>query len=855
MELPAVVGRRFLAQVAVILLLVSCAKSPAPQMASDIPRSDGARSDGARLDEAGLAGSQPRAEAALSSQEPFTSDIVAASNSSSKTVEEISAQSLNPGDTKLPELTLASNDTATTLTIVSPTGASSATALAEAATTQILSNPNRLVVDFPQSIASKATSRTFSNPNPNYTKQVRVAAYNGKTRIVFDLVEGASITPSVTANEGNIAITLAANRAQSGAASTDAALSNAVISNTDLSSINRTNETATVAAAPEFAATESEPLSARLAAIRFEKTGIKSNQLVLDMDSAGVYSLKRTAPSEFVLRLEDAKLSESANQVLVAPSSEGKIRSVRPTVDGNDIVLRIFSAPDTSLKAESQGGEIVVSTTTLGAEVFADARAQLAPAKDEKKAGETDKAENTGKDASVTLAKDSGSKDGGGDVSELSALLEDQQYTGRLISLDLQDTDIDNALRIIAEVSNLNIVTTEDVQGKITLRLIDVPWDQALDVILKINSLGKVQEGNVVRIAPLEKIRAEREALKQAKQAEEQLEELKVRYMRISYARAADLKPLTESVLSERGTVAYDERSNQIIIKDTKAGISRVVELVRKIDLRTPQVLLETQIVESTRGFQRQLGSRFGFRFVQSPATGNGTGWDFPSSVIGNGTGNNLGGLNETTSPGFLNLLFGSADGTKNLDVTLAAAENEGLAKIISRPSVATTNNKQATIKSVQKLRIKTPSGGTQVAVGQGGQTQGSPVATETIEAGITLDVTPQASPDYYVLLDIKAKSSTFAQGLSVDGIPSEVERSATSTILVSSGQTFVMGGIYKITENNSINGIPFVKDIPVLGHLFRFSDTNNSDEELLFFITPRIVEGSFDDAAMKASL
>jgi type IV pilus assembly protein PilQ len=722
------------------------------------------------------------------------------------------------------------------------------------------------VVDFPQSISSKATSQTFDNPScgtvsSGCAKKIRVASYNGKTRVVFDLAEGTKVTPSVSSSEGNITIALSSDSA---AANLAAVSSTSIISTGSAGSSLTPSDTTLVA--PEFAANApdlnsasdfnsssgSDSSAARLAAIRFERAGAARNQLVLDMDSAGVYSLKRTAPSEFVLRLEDATLSEAANQVLVAPSTDGKIRSVRPTVDGNDVVLRIFSAPETSLRAESKNGGIVVSTASLGDEVFADARAQLAPEKDEPAKAEGAKTEGAEVAKDTSVAANAGADAGA--TGELSALLEDQQYTGRLISLDLQDTDIDNALRIIAEVSNLNIVTTQDVQGKITLRLIDVPWDQALDVILKINSLGKVQEGNVVRIAPLDKIRAEREALKQAKQAEEQLEELKVRYMRISYARAADLKPLTETVLSERGTVAYDERSNQLIIKDTKAGVSRVVELVKKIDLRTPQVLLETQIVESTRGFQRQLGSRFGFKFVQSPATGNGTGWNFPNAIIGDGSSNNLGGLSNS-SPGYLNLLFGSADGTKNLDVTLAAAENEGLARVISRPSVATTNNKQATIKSVTKLRVKAPSGGTQVAVGQGGQTSGSPVATETIEAGITLDVTPQASPDYYVLLDINAKSSSFAEGLGVDGIPSEIERSATSTILVSSGQTFVMGGIYKITENNKLNGVPFMKDIPVLGHMFRFSDTNNTDEELLFFITPRIVEGSFDDAAMKASL
>ena len=172
---------------------------------------------------------------------------------------------------------------------------------------------------------------------------------------------------------------------------------------------------------------------------------------------------------------------------------------------------------------------------------------------------------------------------------------------------------------------------------------------------------------------------------------------------------------------------------------------------------------------------------------------------------------------------------------------------------MVSRPSVATTNNKPATIKSVEKIRVKMPNGGFSVATGAGSTASGnSGVATETIELGITLDVTPQASPDYFVLLDIKAKSSTFGSH-TVDGIPSEVERSALSSVLVSSGQTFALGGIYKLSDKDNVGGVPFFKDIPFLGHLFRNLYIEKSDEELIFFITPRIVEGSFDDAAMKS--
>jgi type IV pilus assembly protein PilQ len=374
-----------------------------------------------------------------------------------------------------------------------------------------------------------------------------------------------------------------------------------------------------------------------------------------------------------------------------------------------------------------------------------------------------------------------------------------------------------------------------------------------------------VIEGNVMRIAPVDKLRQERESLKQAQQAEEELEPLAVKYLRVSYAKASELKALVETILSERGTVAYDERSNQLIIKDVRKGLKNVVELVNKVDLRTPQVLLETQIVEATRSLGRELGAELGFQFIQSPLTGNGTGLNFPAAISiggtaitnapGNVTGSSFPASSSAANGSAVTALFDSADGTKSLQVRLSQLETEGRVRIISRPAVATTNNKAAQIKSVEKVRVRLPNGGLSVATGAGAAANGAgSIATEVIEAGIILDVTPQASPDYFVLLDIRAKSSTFSSRESGDGIPNEIERSASSTVLVSSGQTFALGGIYKISDADRISGVPFFKDIPFIGHLFRRSVIDNSDEELLFFITPRIVEGSFDDASMKAS-
>ncbi|MBX7138237.1 MAG: type IV pilus secretin PilQ [Oligoflexia bacterium] len=719
-----------------------------------------------------------------------------------------------------------------------------------------LENPARVVVDLPA--AASTSSFTAPTSNSNIVSQVRVGAHPDKTRLVLDLRD-PSVEQQAAMQQDRLVITMAQPSALQTALAAPIEDNSKIALNDDAhAAFPADTETATTgsgvtAAQPEIAAAKN---NSKLTGLSIEELAGSGPSLVAETTGTTGYNLSKTAPSEFVLTLPNTGLEASAANTILAPRSTSgapQIRSVRPVVEGDNVMVRIFTTPGISLDATSNGNRIVV--TPRNAPGTSDIRAQMA----EEKKADADKPADAaaGEQVKVSDVQPAAPSD-----DELSSLLaETPKYNGRLISLDLQDTDIDNALRIIAEVSNLNIIASDDVTGKVTLRLIDVPWDQALDVILKTNGLDKVQEGNVIRIAPVEKLRLEREALKQAKEAETQLAPLTVKYVRVSYAKASDLKPLVESVITERGTVAYDERTNQLIIKDIEEGIKNVAQLVAKIDLRTPQVLLETQIVEAQRSLARALGTELGFEYIRSPETGNATGYNFPNSV-------NVGG---SVSPGSnvassfpvaigasggsaVNFLFDSADGTKALDARISALENEGRIRVISRPSVATTNNKSATIKSVEKIRVKTPDGGLSVATGQGASAAGtSTVATEVIEIGITLEVTPQASPDYYVLLDIDAKSSTFGSH-EVDGIPSEVERSANSTVLVASGQTFAMGGIYKISDNDNISGVPFLKDIPFLGHLFRRASVDNSDEELIFFITPRIIEGSFDDAAMKSA-
>jgi len=578
--------------------------------------------------------------------------------------------------------------------------------------------------------------------------------------------------------------------------------------------------------------------------IRFAKTNTSSGEIEITLSSEAAYVFEQTASNEYVLRIPGARVAESASSAQVAPPGFPGIRAVRVGDNESDAEIRMFVDSGSELVAYNRGNVVSISGLENTSKIAnrSESRAQLkAGNKEIKVEAPPESKEQSAQDAVAAIKSSDGSR----------------VYTGRLISLDLQDTDIDNALRIIAEVSQLNIIAAEDVKGKITLRLIDVPWDQALDVILKTNGLDRVQEGTVIRIAPVDKLRAEREALLEAKQAAEALEDLSVKYIRVSYARAADVKEQVQSVLTERGTAVTDDRTNQVIIRDVEKGQAAAAELLGRLDLRTPQILLETQIVEATKGLVRSLGFQWNYNFAMASKYGNATGMNFPSSVeVGGSSPDASGGTWASSFPavdgsGAITAILDSADGARSLSARLSAFESEGLVKVISRPQVATVNNKQAKIDATEVMRIRLPDSGLSVATGQGAAASGgSDKAVEEIKVGIELTVTPQASPDYYVLLDLNAKSSTFGAE-KVDGIPNTIERSATSTVLVKSGQTFALGGVYRINDSDTVEGLPFLKDIPFLGHMFRSSLVEKKDEELIFFITPHIVEGSFEKGSL----
>ncbi len=411
-------------------------------------------------------------------------------------------------------------------------------------------------------------------------------------------------------------------------------------------------------------------------------------------------------------------------------------------------------------------------------------------------------------------------------------------YTGRKLSLDFKDADIKNILRLIAEVSDLNIIAGDDVTGKVTMRLVDVPWDQALDVILQARALGMHRVGNVIRVAPLETLKREVQAELEAKRAKERLEDLVTELIPINYASGKEIIPQVKGVLSERGDVKVDERTNILIVKDIPRNIVAVKNLVKSLDTKTPMVMIEARIVEANLSFQKELGVQWGFQATagtkRNVTFGGGVGGVVQGTPVRNVI--SLPAIARTAVPGgvatagVLELLLTSVYGLRQLDVAISAHENKGDVRVISSPKIATLDNKEASIE--QGLRIpyrKLTTEGT--------------VTTDFIDANLKLTVTPHVTNDGHIKMNIKAKRDAPSTDVVVEGVPSIDKKEAITEVLVKDNAVVAIGGVYSIEKTEGTEGIPLFSKIPLLGWLFKRSTNDDRRRDLLIFISPRIVK------------
>ena len=424
-----------------------------------------------------------------------------------------------------------------------------------------------------------------------------------------------------------------------------------------------------------------------------------------------------------------------------------------------------------------------------------------------------------------------------------------KRYTGRRISLDFQDADISNVLRLIADVSGLNIVLGEEVKGKITLKLQNVPWDQALDIILKSKGLGQLREGNIIRVDTNANISKLQDEEAKAKESLIKSEDLSTRIIPVNYSKAQTLSTTLKKSLSPRGDITVDEGTNTLIVKDIQKNLDEVSRLIKLLDRQTPQVLIEARIVIANSTFARDLGVQWGaaganltgnnrFGFFAGPTGGFGSGIPSPTNVTSpditppSGFAVNLPASGTAGPLGNLGFTFGKFIGRPvTLDLRLSAGETTGDTKLLSSPKIVTLDNKEAVIQQGESIPFETVSqSGTQ---------------TQFIDATLNLTVTPHITPDGSVIMKIKATKNAIGTFRSArTGAPSIDKREATTEVLVKDGETTVIGGILETQERKTVEGVPWLHKIPILGWLFKRQSKSETNNELLIFITPTIVKG-----------
>jgi len=419
------------------------------------------------------------------------------------------------------------------------------------------------------------------------------------------------------------------------------------------------------------------------------------------------------------------------------------------------------------------------------------------------------------------------------------------KYTGEPISVNLKDVDLKDFFRLIHEISGLNVVLDPNVKGTLTIVLDDVPWDQALDIVLKNNSLTRQLDGNVLRVATVETLKKEADNRRAQVESEALAVERVTMTRFLSYAHSKDVVPALKGFLSKRGTVVADERTNALIICDIPAVLPPIDRLIQQMDRKTQEVEIEARVVAATRSFARDIGTQLGFGWGNGPsAVGGVQGVGITPTLIGN-TPNPMyivsgGGSGGVQIPLFSNLgvtsptsglQFVNASNNMRLDVLLTMAESRGLLKILSRPRVVTQNNIQAVVKQGVRVPIVTQA-----------QLGGPPTVTY-IDAFLRLTVTPQITSEGTIFLNVDVENTTPDFGRTVQGNPTLITQQATTQVLVTDGGTVVIGGVIQTQNSVNVSQVPLLGDIPYLGNLFKRHTVSTANQELIFFITPRIIQ------------
>ncbi len=379
-------------------------------------------------------------------------------------------------------------------------------------------------------------------------------------------------------------------------------------------------------------------------------------------------------------------------------------------------------------------------------------------------------------------------------------------------NLEFRDADVKDVLRLLGDQEGINILISDGVTGKVTASFRGVTFEEILGSVLRMNDLKAVRDGSILRVESRAAMVARGETLSS-------------RLYHLNFAEAAELAKTVEKALTSDGTVNVDARTNSLLVNDTEDSLLELAGLIEELDRPTPQVMIEARIVEATTNFARQLGIRWGFNYSR-------TGADEQIDISGTDTGNSLVNLPSTTVYGGVGISFATLSGSLDLDLELTAMEDKGWGKIVSSPKIATLENNEAIIKSGVRIPVQ------QVTVQDGvGTTE-----TDFVEAVLSLKVRPQVTSQGRIILDISADRSVPDWGRVVDGFPTILTREAQTQVMVKDGETVVIGGLLQETEGEDISRVPVISDIPIIGGLFKSKSKILDTEELLIFITPKLI-------------
>jgi type IV pilus assembly protein PilQ len=705
-------------------------------------------------------------------------------------------------------------------------------------TARLEQNGLRLIVDVPDADLKGAPTALTERLGVVGGVMTQAFQSNGKstTRLLVTLLSQAKYT--VTIDGTDLVIALAKNLA-------------------DLSTPRR--------AAALKASAPAQP--AQVKDVRFEHSDIE-DRVLIDLSDVPDFHQSSLAPGKNTLVLSGTTLSPALTRTLDVSAFGGELSSISSFVsekDAKSIVIqtegdavakaRVSARGNTLVWSFAKPGALPSSVTGVGLDGGIARRSRTVHVENqvedelpEVRDG-SEPAPKLGKLGGVESA--SAPAEAGAFAPNLLGQTK-RAFTGRRIDLDLKDADVHNVLRLLADVGQVNIVTADNVSGTITIRMRNVPWDQALDVVLQAKGLGVVQHANMLRVAPLADLEKERELQIARRLQEVKLAPLETRLIPVSYAQAEQLQDRAKPLLSERGSIAVDDRTNVMIVRDLAGNLNQIEELTRSLDTQTPQVLVEARIVEATSSYIRDVGIQWGGDTTFSAATGNPTGLAFPSSVGlagGASDGNtptaglspftrtvanpnfavNLPAAVGTGAGGALGLTFGSIDNTINLAVRLSAAESSGMLRILSSPRVLTLDNHEARISQGTLIPFS--------------QVSAQGVQTTFQEAKLQLLVKPHVTADGSVSMHVKINRDEpdFNQ-TSARGDPTILKREAETELLVMDGHTAVIGGIFTRNTGRNVDQVPFFGDIPLLGLLFQRRRASDTRGELVIFLTPRIV-------------